>query len=161
MYTHRIQLKHPVQYWETNRQDILPVLVSCSENMTKQNEIIWKQQLNYFLVLWDFSVETNRKCPSFLLFRYDWSKELESLSQPIRSKMKTNSDFVTNRFPRFKQFSCFYMKFLLAPFAALLSSDWLLWLLRFWFNGSQSKCAPYGSNKYIWEVQSSMRFCHS
>ena len=63
---------------------------------------------------------------SFLLFRCDWSKELVSLSQPIRSKMKTNGDFVTRRFPRFKQFACFYMKFLLAPFAALLSSDWLL-----------------------------------
>ena len=158
MYTHRIQLKHPVQYWETNRQDILPVLESCSENMKKQNERIWKQQLNYFLVLWDFSVETNRKCLSFLLFRCDWSKELVSLSQPIRSKMKTNGVFATRRFPRFKQFACFYMKFLLAPFAALLSSDWLLWLIQFWFNGSQSKCAPYGSNKYIWEVQSSMRF---
>ena len=161
MYTHRIQLKHPVKYWETNQQGTIPVLESCSE---RHDETTWdnlKASVKLFLVLRDFSVETNRKCLSFLLFRSDWSKELVSLSQPIRSKMKTNGDFVTRRFPRFKQFACFYMRFLLAPFAALLSSDWLLWLLRFWFNGSQSKCALYGSDKYIWEVQSSISFCYS
>ena len=72
--------------------------------------------------------------------------------------MKTNGDLVTRIFPRFKQFACFYVKFLLAPSEALLSSAWLLRLLRFWFNVSQSKCALYASDKYIWEVHSSMRF---
>ena len=128
------------------------------KDMKKQHGIIWKQQLNPFLILRDFSVETNRNCLSCLIFRCYWSKELASLSQPIRSKMKTNGNFVTRMFPRFKQFACFYVKFLLAPSEALLSSDWLLWLLWFWFNVSQSKCAIYGSDKYKGKVPSSIRF---
>ena len=119
------------------------------KDMTKQHEIIWKQQLSSFLILRDFSVETNRDCSSFLSYRCDWSKELASLFQPIRSKMKTNGDFVT----RASSSLLVLREFSLAPSEALLSSDWLLWLLQFWFNVSQSKCALYGSDKYIWEIQ--------
>ena len=50
------------------------------KDMKKQHGIIWKQQLNPFLILRDFSVETNRNCLSFLIFRCYWSKELASLS---------------------------------------------------------------------------------
>ena len=65
------------------------------KDMTKQHEIIGKQQLSSFLILRDFSAETNRDCSSFLSYRCDWSKELASLFQPIGSEMKTNGDFVT------------------------------------------------------------------
>ena len=68
-------------------------------------------------------------------------RKLAPLFQPIRGKNKTYHDLVARVFPRFKQFGCFEFDFSLGVIGIFPSSDWLLWLLWFWFYEIQSKIA--------------------
>ena len=68
-------------------------------------------------------------------------RKLAPLFQPIRGKNKTYHDLVARVFPRFKQFGCFEFDFSLGVIGIFSSSNWLLWLLWFWFHEIQSKIA--------------------
>ena len=70
-----------------------------------------------------------------------WSRKLTPLTRPIRCKTKTNGDLVARVFPPLRQFTCFDFAFLLTVKGTLLSSDWLLWFLYFWFHDNQSRSA--------------------
>ena len=68
-------------------------------------------------------------------------RKLAPLFQPIGCKTKAYHDLVARVFPRFKQFGCFEFDFSLGVIGIFPSSDWLLWLLWFWFYEIQSKIA--------------------
>ena len=68
-------------------------------------------------------------------------RKLAPLFQPIRCKTIAYHDLVARVFPRFKQFGCFEFDFSLGVIGIFPSSDWLLWLLWFWFYEIQSKIA--------------------
>lgn len=57
-------------------------------------------------------------------------KKLAPISQPIRCKTNTNLDLVAHVFPRFRQFTWFYFRFLLA-LTGLFDSYWLLQVFPF------------------------------
>ena len=55
---------------------------------------------------------------------HDWSRKLVPLFQPIRFKTKPNCVLVNSVFPRFRQLTCIYFEFSLAPYGISLDSDW-------------------------------------
>ena len=65
-----------------------------------------------------------RHCIGFALFcSVIGLRNLPPLSQPIRCKTKTNRDLITRVFPRFRQFTCVFFEFSLAPCDIFLCSD--------------------------------------
>ena len=102
----------------------------------------------------------------------EWSRKLAPPSKPIRYKTKTNCDLVTRVFLRLRP-NMRLLRFLIGSLWFFLCSDWPLWLLLFWFNGTQSKSPlsstlirtqtgynPYVMKSYVilmfgWSVRSS------
>ena len=71
-----------------------------------------------------------------------WFKSLAPLSQPIKSKAKTNRVSRARVFPRFESTTCTCFKFWLVQLIVCFPCDWkeykLLWL---WFYDTQLKAA--------------------
>ena len=102
----------------------------------------------------------------------EWSRKVAPPSKPIRYKTKTNCDLVTRVFLRLRP-NMRLLRFLIGSLWFFLCSDWPLWLLLFWFNGTQSKSPlsstlirtqtgynPYVMTSYVilmfgWSVRSS------
>ena len=69
----------------------------------------------------------------------DWfEKKLAPLSQPFRSKTKTNRNLLTQVFPRFVSATCIFFEFWLVHWIVCVLCDWPKWLLWFWFHVAQS-----------------------
>ena len=74
---------------------------------------------------------------------HDWLKKLAPHFHPIRSKTKTNRDSLARVFPRFASATCNCYEFWLAHCNVYGFSDWLEWLLWFWFYDAQLKTALF------------------
>lgn len=103
--------------------------------------ILYVFDITTFLkVIWQLNVESNPRqqwfCFSFLC---DWFRKVKLLTQPIRSKGKTNHVLVVLVFPRFRLFVRLYLEF------------WLLRVSSFLvigrFNNTQSKSALINNSR--------------
>ena len=71
----------------------------------------------------------------------DWLKHLTPLSQPIRSKTKTNRDLLARVFPRLVRATCICFELWLVHWTVYDCCDWSEKLLWFWFYDTQMKTA--------------------
>ena len=82
-----------------------------------------------------WGIETN---PGLICFWFTSLRDWLTVIEKTRAAFSTNRGFVTNVFPRFRQFRCFYLKFSLALKGIWYRPLWLLWV---WFYDTQSKSA--------------------
>ena len=120
-----------------------------SSCLKKKAKDYWKHSHFLFLsdiwskieVLERFSFECRKVIGFAISTLCDWLKKLAPLFHPIRSKTKTNRNSLARVFPPFTSATCNYFEFWLVHCIVCVLSDWLEWLLWFWFYDTQLKTA--------------------
>ena len=109
---------------------------------------VWISRWNSVSCVWyitscqqsGFQLSVRQVIGSVFTTLHDWIKKFAPLFHPIRNKTKPNRD--SPRFPRFASATCDCVEFWLVHCIICVLSDWLEWLLWFWFYDTQLKTNP-------------------